>query len=69
MTVSASPKDSSGAFLTTAVASLTTAVAAAAGKPHAASLSAALDQANRELVYHYLDVGRLNAATILSTMT
>lgn len=69
MTVSALPKDAAGAQLATSVASLTTSLAAAAGKPQAASMSAALDQANRELVYHYLDTGRLVAATILSTMT
>lgn len=69
MTVSPSPKDTSGTLLNTNVALLSTAVTAAAGKAHASSLSAALDQAQRELVYHYLDIGRLQAATILSTMT
>lgn len=69
MTVSASPKDSDGAALNVKVTGLSTAVTAAAGKPQAASLSAALDQTQRELVYHYLDVGRLTAANILSTMT
>lgn len=69
MTVSASPKDSDGAALSTKVTALSTTVTAASGKAQAASLSAALDQTQRELVYHYLDVGRLTAANILSTMT
>lgn len=69
MTVSASPKDSDGAALSAKVTSLVTSVAAAAGKPQAASMSATLDQTQRELVYHYLDVGRLTASNILSTMT
>lgn len=69
MTVGPSAKDSDGAALSTKVTNLSTAVTAAAGKAHAASLSAALDQTQRELVYHYLNVGRLTAANILSTMT
>jgi hypothetical protein len=69
MTVTASPKDSDGAAKATAVAALATIATAAAGKPQAASISAALDQSQRELVYHYLNVGRLTAANILSTMT
>ena len=69
MTVSASPKDSAGAALSASVTALSTALTAAVGKPQYASMSAALDQAQRELVYHYLDVGRLIAANILSTMT
>lgn len=69
MAVTASPKDSDGARLTTAVTSLSTAATAAAGKAHQASLAAALDQSQRELVYHYLDTGRLLASNILSTMT
>lgn len=69
MAVTASPKDSDGSRLATAVTSLATAATAAAGKAHQASLAAALDQSQRELLYHYLDSGRLQASTILSTMT
>lgn len=69
MTVTPSAKDSDGAALNTKVTSLSTAVTAAAGKAQAPSLSAALDQAQRELVYHYLDTGRILASTILSTLT
>jgi hypothetical protein len=69
MTVSASSKDSDGALLQTKIAALSTAVTAAVGKAHYAALSAALDQAQREAVYHFLDTGRLLASSILSTMT
>lgn len=69
MTVGPSAKDSDGAALSTKVTFLSTATTTAAGKAHAPSLSAALDQAQRELVYHYLNVGRLQASSILSTMT
>ena len=71
MTVSAYPKDTIGASLSSAVSTLATAVAAisSASAGTKAAAAAALDQAQRELVYHYLDVGRLTAANILSTMT
>lgn len=69
MAVVASPKDADGARLATNVTALSTLATAATGKAHAASLSASLDQAQRELVQHYLNVGRLTAANILSTMT
>lgn len=69
MTVTASPKDSDGAALSTKVTALAATASAAAGKTQAASISAALDQTQRELVYHYLNIGRLTAANILSTMT
>ncbi len=69
MTVSASSKDTDGAFLQTKIAALSTAATAAAGKAHQAALAAALDQAQREAVIHFMDHGRLTAANILSTMT
>lgn len=69
MTVKPSAKDTAGADLDTKVTTISTASTAAAGKAHAASLNASLDQAQRELVYHYLNIGRLSAANILSTMT
>lgn len=69
MTVKPSAKDTDGAGLDTKVTSLSATATASAGKPQAASISAALDQAQRELVYHYLNIGRLSAANILSTMT
>lgn len=69
MTVSASAKDSDGRQLQSNISALQTAVNASAGKSHNAALQAQLDQLQRELVYHFLNVGRLQAATILSTMT
>lgn len=69
MTVKPSAKDSDGGALDVKVTSLAATATASAGKPQAAAISAALDQAQRELVYHYLDTGRLTAANILSTMT
>ncbi len=69
MTVSASSKDPDGRLLQANIASLQTSVNASAGKAHNAALSAQLDQLQRELVYHFLDTGRLQAASILSTMT
>ncbi|HEV2178340.1 MAG TPA: hypothetical protein VGU20_31085 [Stellaceae bacterium] len=69
MTVTANPRDNDGRQLASHVSSLQTAVNAASGKAHYPALSAQLDQAQRELVAHYLDVGRLTAANILSTMT
>lgn len=69
MTISASSKDSDGRQLQSAIAALQIRVNAAAGKSQAPALNAQLDQFQRELVAHFLDVGRLNAANILSTMT
>jgi hypothetical protein len=71
MTVTAYPKDIDGSNLSAAVTTLTTQLAAIASTSNAtkAALTAKLDQAQRELVYHYLDTGRLTAANILSTMT
>lgn len=69
MTVSASSKDPDGRQLQAAIAALQTRVNAAAGKSQAAALNAQLDQIQREAVYHFLDTGRLQAASILSTMT
>lgn len=69
MTVKPTARDTAGVDLDTKVTSLSAAVTASVGKAHNASLSAQLDQAQRELVYHYLDTGRLSAASVLSTMT
>lgn len=69
MTVTAYPRDAEGSRLTVNVAALTTQVAAVSSPAHKAAMAASLDQAQRELVLHYLDTGRLTAASILSTMT
>lgn len=68
MTVTPFPRDNDGRLLNANIALLQTAVNAASGKAHFTALSLQLDQAQRELVHHYLEVGRLSAASILSTM-
>lgn len=69
MTVTANPRDTEGARLATAVTGLQNQLNATSSTLHKESLKAALDQAQRELVLHYLMVGRLTAANILSTMS
>ena len=69
MAVKPFPKDSDGAVLDTKVTALSTQSTALSNGPAKFAAQAALDQAQRELVYHYLDTGRLTAANILSTMT
>lgn len=71
MTVSPRQGDTAGTLLNTNVSALSAAATAisAASTSAKAAAAAALDQAQRELVYHYLSVGRLTAANILSTMT
>lgn len=69
MTVTASPRDTDGAALSVKVTGLSTQVTALANGSAKVAASALLDQTQRELVYHYLDTGRLTAASILSTMT
>jgi cellobiose-specific phosphotransferase system component IIA len=71
MTVSAYPRDHDGAALSTSVTARTTAYNAipAASASAKATAAQALDQAQRELVNHYLGTGRLLASSILSTMT
>lgn len=69
MTVTALPKDTTGAALAAAVTTLSTQASALSNGPAKVAAAALLDQAQRELVYHYLDTGRLVAANILSTMT
>ena len=69
MTVSASARDTDCRQLQASIAALQTRVTAATGKPQAAALNAQLDQLQRESVHHFLNTGRLSAASILSTMT
>lgn len=69
MSVKPNAGDTSGSKLDSNVALLTATAAATSSTAHGASISAKLDQAQRELVYHYLDNGRLTAANILATMT
>jgi len=71
MAVKPLPRDVDGSNLDTNVTKLQTAFNAipAASASAKAAAAAALDQAQRELVIHYLARGRLTAASILSTMT
>ena len=69
MTVVAYPKDADGAALQTKITQLTTQVNALGNHPAKFAAQALLDQNQRELVHHFLMVGRLNAASILSTMS
>lgn len=71
MTVTAYPKDVLGVNLQTKVTNAQTTLngISSASTGAKATATAALDQAQRELVEHYLSVGRLTAANILSTMT
>ena len=69
MTVVASPKDSEGRTLQTRITVLTAQVNALGNHPAKFAAQAALDQLQREAVDHFMMVGRLNAASILSTMS
>lgn len=69
MTVTARPNDRDGVLLQANITALTAQIAITSSPLHKNAMSVQLDQIQRELVYHYLDVSRLNAASILSTMT
>jgi hypothetical protein len=69
MTVVANPKDADGAALQTKITALTAQVNALGNHPAKFAAQAALDQLQRELVNHFLMVGRITAATILSTLS
>ena len=69
MTVSPFPKDAAGVLLQSNITALTTAIGVTTSTVHKYQMQVQLDQLQRELVAHYLDVGRLVAANILSTMT
>lgn len=69
MAVSPRPGDNDGYLLQSNIVSLTTQIAATKSTAHNASMVARLDQLQRELVLHYLDVGRISAATVLSTLS
>lgn len=68
MTIVAFPRDTVGVNLQTQINTLTTAInnMGSALTKHAMSLQ--LDLLQRQLVGHYLDVGRITAASILSTL-
>lgn len=66
MAVKPTAGDSNGTALDVKVTNLTNQLAAVSSTQHKASIAAALDQAQRELVYHYMNVGRLIASAILA---
>jgi hypothetical protein len=69
MTVSPRPGDSDGYLLNSNITTLNTQINSTGSTLHKESMKQKLDQLQRELVYHYLDNGRLSAASILSTMS
>jgi hypothetical protein len=69
MTVVAYPKDPDGMLLQANINALTTQLNNTSATLVKEAVRVKLDQAQRELVYHYLDVGRITAATILSTLS
>ena len=67
MSVNPHPKDSPGTQKQSEITSLQANVVTS---PLAkARLDAQTDQAQKELVNHYMNIGRLSAATILSTLS
>ena len=69
MTVTASSRDPDGLLLQTQITALTSQIAVTSSSLTKHSMSLKLDQLQRELVAHYLDTGRILAATILSTLS
>jgi hypothetical protein len=69
MTVVAYPKDPDGVLLQANINALTTQLNLTSSTSIKETIRLKLDQAQRELVYHYLDVGRILASTILSTLS
>ena len=69
MTVLATSKDPDGLLLQTQITSLNTQINNTASTLTKESLRIKLDQLQRESVYHFLDVGRITAATVLSTLS
>lgn len=71
MAVTPPSKDSSGQALQATVTALTTQISNTPTSAVAllANLNIALNQAQVALVMHYLEIGRITAATILSTLS
>lgn len=69
MTVSARQGDNAGILLQANITSLTTQINATASAQHKYAMQQQLDQLQREAVAHFMDVGRIQAATILSTLS
>ena len=69
MTVVAHPGDNDGVLLQADINSTTAQLNSTSNTLVKEAIRLKLDQLQRELVYHYLDVGRITAATILSTLS
>ena len=69
MAVTAHPKDLSGQALDTKIINLTAAAANTSSTLTKSQVATNLDLAQREAVNHYLERGRISAATILSTLS
>lgn len=69
MAVTPGPKDVDGTQLQAGITALTAAIAAMSSTLTKHSMSVQLDHLQRQLVGHYLDVNRIQAATILSTLS
>ena len=69
MTVLATSKDPDGLLLQTQITALNTQINNTASTLTKESLRVKLDSLQREAVYHFLDVGRIAASTVLSTLS
>lgn len=70
MAVTASLKDRDGAQLDAKITALTAAIAALPAGTHGRyALAAQVEQAQVDAVNHYIRVGRISAATVLSTLS
>lgn len=69
MTVGVPQGDQNAAILQSNINALNTKLGVTTGALQKEHMKVKLDQYQRELVYHYLDTGRLTAASILSTMS
>lgn len=70
MAVTASLKDRDGQILDAKITSLNAAMTAMpAGSPQRVSMTSQVESAQVDAVNHYIRVGRLSVATILSTLS
>lgn len=69
MTVSAHPRDTAGASVQAAITALTTKLTITSGPSAVNQMNVKLDQLQRDAVIHFMNIGRITAANILSTMT
>lgn len=69
MAVTPSPRDSDGALLQANITALTAQIAITSSTVHKIAMQVQLDLLQRELVGHYIDLRRILASTILSTLS